>query len=381
MDKRILDTITRIYAMPGEDRKAWVRALDEINHLIDGDAAALMVINRDDSVMDRIVYAGFPKPVIAAYRGGAEITANDDVRFTYRHRLTPGIAAHDIEFVPTLAEYDESPWIQFQREHAGVHRCVVAKISRHGLWEDFISVNRREQAGMFTENQKRDLQLVMPHLERALELHKTVASLEHRYGAVLGALDMLLIGMIIVDQAGRVCASNAAAKSACDHHGLLTITAKGGLKARSIGANATLQARLQACIHTANARGDHVGGQILLGNGGKHLLIEVMPLRDDNLPDKDGIDGAAVFVFDSSLSQILTLDGLAQLFGLSRAEQRVGSDLLNGLRPEEIAEQRGCKIDTVRKQLKSVFRKTRTHSQLELLRLASKASPPLRRSD
>ncbi|MCP5135209.1 MAG: hypothetical protein H6981_00185 [Gammaproteobacteria bacterium] len=143
MDKRILDTITRIYAMPGEDRKTWVRALDEINLLMDGDAAALLVINRDDAVMDRIVYAGFPKPVIAADRGGEEITANDDIRFTYRHRMTPGVAANDIEFVPTLAKYDESPTIQFQREYAGVHRCVVAKISRHGLWIDKVRTQRK----------------------------------------------------------------------------------------------------------------------------------------------------------------------------------------------------------------------------------------------
>jgi DNA-binding CsgD family transcriptional regulator len=60
---------------------------------------------------------------------------------------------------------------------------------------------------------------------------------------------------------------------------------------------------------------------------------------------------------------------LAQLFGLSAAETKVVAALAAGRSAEEIAEKRGVKISTLRTQLEAIFRKTRTESQRDLLRL------------
>jgi DNA-binding CsgD family transcriptional regulator len=54
-------------------------------------------------------------------------------------------------------------------------------------------------------------------------------------------------------------------------------------------------------------------------------------------------------------------------FGLTQAEARVALAITKGERLDEIARARGVTVATARTQLKSVFSKTRTHRQAELV--------------
>ena len=56
-------------------------------------------------------------------------------------------------------------------------------------------------------------------------------------------------------------------------------------------------------------------------------------------------------------------------FNLTPAEARVSRLLGEGMSPKEIAIQLGTQHETVRKQLLSIYRKTATNRQSELMRL------------
>ena len=60
---------------------------------------------------------------------------------------------------------------------------------------------------------------------------------------------------------------------------------------------------------------------------------------------------------------------LFAVFGLTPAESRVATLLAEGLSLKEIAREQGTQHDTVRKQLGSIYQKTRTNRQPELVRL------------
>lgn len=62
---------------------------------------------------------------------------------------------------------------------------------------------------------------------------------------------------------------------------------------------------------------------------------------------------------------------LAGLFGLTPAEIRVAMLLLAGLEPKEISYNTGATLNTVRFQLKTIYRKTETTRQCGLVRLIS----------
>lgn len=132
-------------------------------------------------------------------------------------------------------------------------------------------------------------------------------------------------------------------------------------------------------MNTSATREMHTGGQLALQRGQRTLLAEVMPLKDDGLPDREGICGAVIFLIDPQVSRVVSTEGIARIFGLTASEAAVAESLANGLNVAEIAEQRNTSADTIRKQLKAVFSKTGSTSQLELLRLAVKANPPIRK--
>lgn len=82
-------------------------------------------------------------------------------------------------------------------------------------------------------------------------------------------------------------------------------------------------------------------------------------------------------VSDPSWAPELPARRLQRAFGWTEAEAEVAREIASGARLHEVAERRGVGIETVRTQLKSVFRKAGVSSQAALVRLLANASASL----
>jgi DNA-binding CsgD family transcriptional regulator len=80
---------------------------------------------------------------------------------------------------------------------------------------------------------------------------------------------------------------------------------------------------------------------------------------------------AIVFVTDPEQRMATSAEILQLLFELTRAESRLAIALLDGKSLHEAAELIGVARETVRSQIKSIFQKTGTQRQGELIRLLS----------
>ncbi|RVT48115.1 helix-turn-helix transcriptional regulator [Rubrivivax albus] len=371
----LLDTVHAVYQAPG-NADGWARAVAAIGGLTGSKATAYLLVNGETLHNEITAFAGFAEADLAAYQGPNG--AQKDVRFRYLHNLVPGQVFREFEYVTDRAAWDASEWIQYQREALGCYWCMSAQVSTHGLWRDYISVNRLESRGSHSDREKSLLQAVLPHLARAGELHRVLDRLAERYGLVLSVLDRLLVGLVIVDAAGRVAAANTSAHAACAASGAVHITRDGRLRAADVAQDAAVQRLLAGCIGTASGKALHGGGTQVLQRGDRAVLAEAMPLHGERLSDGEMLHGAAVFLVDPAVAQVVSLQGLAKLFALTDAEAQVADALVNGLAPRDIAEQRGTSLETVRTQLKTAMAKTGANSQLDLLRLAAKLAPPVR---
>lgn len=372
----LLSIIAEIYTLPG-DPSRWPGVLEHIGERVGAHAGGYLVIDPLDYSTSIGGQWGFNEVHTAAYEGMQGPAK--DVRFKYFHRLVPGEVLMDFEHVPDRAEYESNAWIRYERETLGIYWYMVSLISRHGLWHDIITINRLHERGPYGEEDRADLKAMLPHLARAAELHRAVSGLEDRYGAVLAVLDKLLVGVVILDRHQRVVIANRTARRACETTGALRITPPGRLEAWQAEKNARLQALLAATADTAEAEGRDAGSTLVLSHravpGG--LLAEVLPLRDDGFPDGERLRGSVVFLVDPHQARLASVDWMARLFRLTAAEHAVAAQLINGADTWEIAETRGKSVQTIRTQLKSVFAKTGAKSQLELVRLALKANPPI----
>lgn len=180
---------------------------------------------------------------------------------------------------------------------------------------------------------------------------------------------------------GRVAIGNDMAGQIAEQTGAFTVQPNGRIKILSDDSHTQLAKLIESSCCTSKAEGNHDGGQVVVNTRipGRKLLLEIMPIRDDGLPDGDNIQGCAVFILDPENSHYYSMDGLASIFQLSRAEAEIAGALVNGAKMKDISEQRNTTIETVRSQLKGIFSKTGASSQLDLMRLAVKMNPPIKK--
>ncbi len=374
----LLDVIAHIYAVPG-DRQAWTDLLPRLCELGRSVSATYYAADVDDNTVLVSANYGFSDEHLLQYQN---YYAARDIRNQYLPAMKPGKVYRELEAVPDKEAYDENEFIQWADRELGFYYALGAKVSAHGLWMDVLALNRKRNDGPFPDTDKQAIQDCLPHLSRAMELHRTFVRLEERFGAVLSVLDKLLVGLIVLDQFGRVVVANETARRACDESGAITLTPDGRIRARLDSTDRSLRARISAAAQTSRADGTDQGATLVAvrSDGGLPLLLEVMPLRDDGLPDSDNVVGVGVFVIDPERSGVLDTGVLATLFGLTTAENDVARAIVNGQRVEQVAESRGTSPETVRKQIKTVLKKTGSANQADLVRRTAKASPPIAKS-
>lgn len=179
-------------------------------------------------------------------------------------------------------------------------------------------------------------------------------------------LDAIAAAALIVSATGRLLHWNRAA-------GLLLERQDGLLvrEGRLCATDPLVHWKLQGLIASAATAGKQSPGADggVLGvprPSGNHLLQAVV------LPLSAGAQRAAqvlVLVGDPRQARGVSAEALAALYGLTAAEAQIANALVLGRSVAQIAIERDVTPDTLRGQIKSIFRKTNTRRQSELVGL------------
>lgn len=158
-------------------------------------------------------------------------------------------------------------------------------------------------------------------------------------------VDEIECGMIVCDGAGAVHFANHAAQVELATGGLLRRS--GDRVATAEGASGDLPEALKLAVDESRRR------LVPISLGGDRLLVSVLPLDTG-----DGSDlRALVLLGRRRMCTELGLQMLANTYGLTLAERRVLSALLNDARPARIARTLDVQLSTVRTQIASIRRK------------------------
>lgn len=182
-------------------------------------------------------------------------------------------------------------------------------------------------------------------------------------------LNHLGIGIILLGGDGTVQHVN--------EHGKQLLTREDGLSLRhghlhchSSKHTQALRRTIEAAVHGSSAAA--VGTTSVLDlprpSGARPLVVRVTTLTPSTGTVGPGFV-VAVFVSDLDERPTVALEVVARVFGLTGAETRLAEKLLAGHRLDMIAEMHGVSQHTVSTQLKSIFRKTQTSRQSELIEL------------
>lgn len=187
---------------------------------------------------------------------------------------------------------------------------------------------------------------------------------------LLGIFEAVNCGAILLDANKRVLHFNARAKE-CFRDGVTL--ANDRLCALSRPCDVMLQTALDQCLKYREAALRPIMREAVgLSRDEKACIIaRVLPISPDaqwELGDATLI----VILIDPEDCAEPSHALLEQVFGLTKSESRVASRLMCGQTLQEIAEHTGVTPGTVRSQIKSVFAKTNTHRQAQLVGLLTR---------
>jgi DNA-binding CsgD family transcriptional regulator len=231
-----------------------------------------------------------------------------------------------------------------------------------------VSLLRSRNSGPFGDAELNFLDLLLPHLGQALQLHCRISRAEVDQMATAEALDQMPFGVLQVDRFARVLSANRRGREMlASRDGLFSDSQ--GLRAASPAQTAHLKSLIAGAAATSLGEGLEPGGSLLLDRPSlrQPLAIRVLPLRTRSCLLDHPRPAAVVFVSDPEAhpapNQILSL------YHLTPAEERLATLLAQGESLKEAAESLGISRNTAATQLKSVFQKTGTHRQADLVRL------------
>lgn len=153
-------------------------------------------------------------------------------------------------------------------------------VALDGSAASVIASLRPRRRGSFHEEELSLLRLLMPHLQRALVLHRRLGSLQSSAQSTLAVLDRLPYGVILLSATARVVPTNRSAKAILDQTDGLTVRQQ-ELHSYSSDSNKRLQTLMHGAVATSNGCALHSGGavSILRPSGRKSFRILVTPIH------------------------------------------------------------------------------------------------------
>jgi DNA-binding CsgD family transcriptional regulator/PAS domain-containing protein len=294
-------------------------------------------------------------------------------------RSGPGRLRLGVEVWPQNEMPGHPFYEDFLKKYDVQHMSAVVTVSSSVLTEH-LSLYRGAREEAFEVRSMREqmeiLQAVIPHLQIALLTRRKLLALEERVSDLEDALDCVSSALVLLDGKGRCILANRAARAILDQRSGLSLE-RSLLAARGAGESARLREAIAVAIATGEGKCTRAAGAVTVSRPGRRPLhVVVAPFRSEGPSLGHSLGGAMprrtaaiVFLHDPEEKASLPSETLRLLFGLTPAEARLALAMLDGRSLAEAADLHRVGRETVRSQMKSVFQKTGTRRQAELVRL------------
>ena len=346
----------------------WVDVLQQLMSMVGGEGGVLM---RTDIVNGK---------------GAATIANGDDgtVDRYFSHycginpfQLVSDPSSYVSEWKPkVLLDEDWMPRDQFERSEyyndflrpLSVEWGLAIRLRLRGFDLASLSIGRGFKYGRFEPPEIAAMERLQPHLIRAYALSERLVGLQGLNTGLANALDQCLSAMFLLHEDACILHANAAAERLLSS-GEALFASGGRLYAAEAGATGSLAALIGRAGAADWER--RSAGSLTLRVRGRRLplTITAAPLRLEQVSVFARGSAVLVCVTDPVEGSVPADVKLAELFALTGAESRLATALYEGLTLSEASLRHGISVNTARVQLSSIFAKTETHRQAELIRL------------
>jgi DNA-binding CsgD family transcriptional regulator/PAS domain-containing protein len=276
---------------------------------------------------------------------------------------------------PELVSTDELKRSDYYSEFAGkIDAChiLASLMIREGGNLNTISFFRPETYSPYTKREKQLLDVFIPHLTRSLDLYNRLQLANTQASILRNSFDALPSAIVLLKRNGKVIFLNRAAEDLIGRCAELHLR-----RDRLCAINHADTLKLEQLIgkvtgaDTRRPLGEAITIQRSAADHPLQIMAAPVPL-DSRAVLMPGLQPVAMLVIhDPDQKAQVPHETIAAMFGLTPSEARLCLALSQGQTVIKYAEESHVTQNTARTHLKSVFAKTKTSKQSDLVRLMS----------
>lgn len=249
--------------------------------------------------------------------------------------------------------------------------CIGAPLERQPEYSNVLIVGRKTGSRSFSGREKNLLQALLPHIARAWRVKRAMAEMEAQIGSLKMVLDRIDRAIIVSGPEGEIRFVNRSADRLLSRGNAID-TRNGRLCATRPRNTEALRALIGRAAATS------VGAELVAvdavalpcDNQDPPLAVVAEPLAPAHSDTLGHIAaaGAILFIGDSEASRSPSSERLQVVYGLTPAEARMASAIVDGGGMASAARALNLSPNTAKYHLKAVFGKVGVSSQVQLAR-------------
>jgi DNA-binding CsgD family transcriptional regulator len=355
----LIDLVQRIYDA-ALDPRLWTGFLDAFADVIRSGATSL-IVHDHSSVSGHITVVTRMDPIFQRkyneYYASVNIWKNN-----YEQHYRSGAIINSSALCSNQTLEKTEFYADFLRP-ANLYYSAGPVIYREGSVSATLSTQRSRDQQPF-DREERIFRVLAPHLDRALRINRGLSEA----GATREALANSPVGVMIFGLNLKLLYVNERARGILEQADGLRLK-NGKIVAAAQSESRALEKLLASAVQTARGLSLAPGGYLSISqpSGARDLQLLISPVRLRFLLDPYA--PAVLLMMGGGPAQPVKASSLAALFGLTKSEAALTVKLIQGRNLARAAKELGMSYGTARWHLKSIFQKTGTHRQADLVGL------------
>ncbi len=352
------------------DPTLWQYALSRISNFVGGPSAVLFWHD----------VAGTQSQAAHLYNDNPQWTALYFQKYVSMNPLFPaanfideGKAYTSTDVIPQQ-EFEESRFYQEWIKPQGMGDAIAINLEKGMTRSSFICVRMDISAGFQNDEARDRLNLLAPHLQRAVAIGRLFDQNKTENQTLTEALDFVRAAVVLVKSDGAITFANERARKLLGESELIR-EQTGRLRAIVPEADRTLL-DVFASVQRSDIWSGPSGIAVPLSRQGQtEWFAHVLPLTAGKRQNAEMSQTAiaAVFIRDAPQNAPSPLEKLSKQYKFTAGEVRVFEAVLRMENVKDMAQALGLSEATVKTHLQHLFQKTGVRSQRELVKLAGRS--------
>ncbi len=270
-------------------------------------------------------------------------------------------------------EYEKMEFYRDFVEPQGTHYGLGGKIHIGENITNYLALNRQKKRQGFEDQHLKTLQLLIPHLQKAILLNNKTHHMELKQNLLSDALNQINSPILLVNKNSKILFINSLAEKIIEQQPGIDIK-----NSHITFLSLAINTKLKKLIYQATDKNGFTQQGGILNythpDSQSRLSIQVNPVNPEitNI-DTQSKDNALLVLSNHNQQQSSSAGLLTSLYNLTPAEARLAIELCQGLTLNEIAKKFSLSKNTLRTQLRSCFHKTGVSRQADLILLINES--------